>query len=220
MAVTLLITTLALGAACRAPLHTRAASRMCAGPPSERDASPRRAMLRDAAGLALGTALGSTLGPFPALAAKNGIRAASQGQQVNKDPQSLLRLGLPIDCPAARSVQQELEELRGNAQKALWNKVCAPRVRTHPTWPRRSGSAAGMRPVARLTCARARLLLYLACRRFRTQNRRATSWRRSARSCLRPLLRRTKRKRALCSTGARTCVKGSHTAKKACVARR
>jgi len=109
----------------RSSLRVRTGSRMCAGPPVERNAAPRRAMLRDAAGLALGAALGAGGAPLPSLAAAKGIRASSQGSQVNKDPQSLLRLGLPIDCPAARAVQQDLEELRGNALKSLWSKVRA-----------------------------------------------------------------------------------------------
>ncbi|KAJ1628465.1 hypothetical protein T492DRAFT_875107 [Pavlovales sp. CCMP2436] len=99
----------------------RAASRMCAAQAPERGAANRRDLLRDATGLALGVALGGASLPLPALGAMSGgIRAASQGAQVNKDPQSLLRLGLPIDCPAARAVQSELEGLKGNAQKSLW----------------------------------------------------------------------------------------------------
>lgn len=147
MVATIVLALIALGhAACRTSLQQRSAVRMGAGPPPERDSSARRAVLRDAAGLALGTALGGTLGPLPALAGNNKGRASSQGSQVNKDPQSLLRLGLPIDCPAARALQQDLEELRGNAQKSLWSKVRPRRVRP-PRAPQ--GGTLTARPRAR-----------------------------------------------------------------------
>ena len=60
--------------------------------------APRR-MLRNALGntaAALGAA-SLVLHPLPSLAAKPSNAASSAGSRVNKDPQSLLRNGLPID---------------------------------------------------------------------------------------------------------------------------
>ena len=60
--------------------------------------APRR-MLRKALGntaAALGAA-SLVLHPLPSLAAKPSNAASSAGSRVNKDPQSLLRNGLPID---------------------------------------------------------------------------------------------------------------------------
>lgn len=198
MVATIVLALIALGhAACRTSLQQRSAVRMGAGPPPERDSSARRAVLRDAAGLALGTALGGTLGPLPALAGNNKGRASSQGSQVNKDPQSLLRLGLPIDCPAARALQQDLEELRGNAQKSLWSKVRPRRVR--PPRAPQGGTLTATRAPAR------------PCRRSRTPSLRAATLRPSAPSCSPPWPSRTRRplsrssRRERCGSRALAC---------------
>lgn len=90
----------------------------------ERDASERRELLRGTAALAAASTIGEL--PLPRAEAASSLnKASSAGSQVNKDPESLLRYGLPIDCKDARALQKELEEAKPNAAKQLWSKAQA-----------------------------------------------------------------------------------------------
>lgn len=51
--------------------------------------------------------------PPPAHAARSSVNApSSQGSRVNKDAESLLRYGLPIDSKEARTLQEQVEGIK------------------------------------------------------------------------------------------------------------
>ncbi|KAJ1447924.1 cyclophilin type peptidyl-prolyl cis-trans isomerase/CLD-domain-containing protein [Pelagophyceae sp. CCMP2097] len=55
-----------------------------------------------------------SLAPQDAYAAKASNAQTSQGSRVNKDAESLLRYGLPMENPAARELQKAVEEIKDN----------------------------------------------------------------------------------------------------------
>ena len=83
-----------------------------------RNLKPQRIMRKALGGAAASLACASlVLSPTPALAAKASNAASSAGSRVNKDPQSLLRNGLPVKGKCHKKTRSAPTPVRGGAAR-------------------------------------------------------------------------------------------------------